>query len=87
MYLICSELNSFSEFAHDQIMQLPYMVSLPEEGSVFDYYLDMKQYQFVPWNERGRDTATRAVRSSGYISLTEVLDHCLILVATFCEFL
>ena len=54
-------------------MQLPYMVSLPEEGSVFDYYLNLKQYQFVPWNERGGDTATRVMKSSGYVPLPEVL--------------
>ena len=79
-----SELDSFSEFARDQVMQLPFMVPLPEEGSVFDYYLNLKQYQFVPWNERGGDTATRAMKSSGYVPLPEVLHHSLI--ATSCAF-
>lgn len=63
-----SELSSYDEFARDQILQLPFAVSLPEEGSVFDYYLDLKSYQFLPWSERrqeGRDTA-------GYIALPEV---------------
>ena len=70
---MCSERTSFSEFAREQIMQLPYMVSLPEEGSVFDYYLNLKQYQFIPWSQRGGDTNTRTMRSSGYVSLPEVL--------------
>lgn len=52
-------------------MQLPFMVPLPEEGSVFDYFLNLKQYQFVPWSRRG-ETASRTLRSSGYVALPEV---------------
>ena len=68
MFSPSSELSSYDEFARDQILQLPFAVSLPEEGSVFDYYLDLKSYQFLPWSERrqeGRDTG-------GYIALPEV---------------
>ena len=66
--LLPSELSFYDEFARDQILQLPFAVTLPEEGSVFDYYLDLRSYQFLPWSERrleGRDTA-------GYIALPEV---------------
>lgn len=72
-----SELDSFSEFARDQVMQLSFTVPLPEEGSVFDYYLNLKQYQFIPWSQRaGTDPSGRggskAARSSGYVPLPEV---------------
>ena len=71
-----SELDSFSEFARDQVMQLPFMVPLPEEGSVFDYFLNLKQYQFIPWSQRGAEpgtSGTKGVKSSGYVPLPEVI--------------
>lgn len=55
-------------------MQLPFMVPLPEEGSVFDYFLNLKQYQFVLWSQRGGETqGSRVIKSSGYVSLPEVI--------------
>ncbi len=60
-------------------MQLPFMVPLPEEGSVFDYFLNLKQYQFTPWSQRagtepggGGGGGAKGVRSSGYVPLPEV---------------
>ena len=81
IYYICirhvthSEHGAFSEFARDQIMQLPFLVPLPEEGSVFDYCLNLKQYQFVPWSQRGGEAANKSTRSSGYVSLPEVIER------------
>lgn len=69
MKFLCSELSSFDEFARDQIMQLPFAVSLPEEGSVFDYFLDLRRFQFLPWTERGSGSSRC---SGGYITLPEV---------------
>ena len=50
-------------------MQLPYAVPLPEDGSVFDYFLDLKLYQFIPWAERKSGTRRS---SGGYVTLPEV---------------
>ena len=69
----CSEHGAFSDFARDQIMQLPFLVPLPEEGSVFDYYLNLKQYQFILWSQRGGGSGGKSIRSSGYITLPEVI--------------
>lgn len=52
-------------------MQLPYAVPLPEEGSVFDYYLNLRQYQFLPWANR-KGNSEGDITSSGYVSLSEV---------------
>lgn len=48
---------------------MPFDMSLPEEGSVFDYYLNLSQYKFVPWSERKRGGT---VSASGYVSIPEV---------------
>ena len=75
--VLSSEANSFSDFARDLIMQLPYAVHLPEDGSIFDYFLDLKMYQFNPWKAR-KITSRRA--TGGYIATPEV---CGIIVAWF----
>ena len=64
-----SDHASFSDFARDQIMQLPFAVPLPEEGSVFDYFLDLNHYQFIPWSER---KGASKHHSRGYVSSSEV---------------
>ncbi len=53
-------------------MTLPYAVPLPEEGTVFDYYLNLKQYRFIPWT--GRKAEKKQGIGSGYISLPEVCE-------------
>lgn len=54
-------------------MQLPYAIPLPEEGSVFDYYLDLRRYQFVPWAERTWGSGgTASASGSGYVVLPEL---------------
>ena len=50
-------------------MQLPYAVPLPDEGSVFDYYLDLKHYHFLTWAERRSESRRH---SGGYVALPEV---------------
>ena len=62
-------------------MQLPFAVPLPEEGSVFDYYLDLRRYEFLPWRERHQERS-----SGGYITLPEVRVGAS-LVPSFCHFL
>lgn len=69
-FICCSELQSFSDLARELIMQLPYAVPLPEEDSVFDYFLDLKLYQFVPWSERKLESRRKS--GGGYVVLPEV---------------
>ncbi len=52
------------------ILQLPFAVSIPEDGSVFDYYLDLKGYMFLPWSDRHREKGKAG--GGGYIALPEV---------------
>lgn len=66
-----SESKSFSDLARELIMQLPYAVPLPEEGSIFDYFLDLKVYHFIPWAERKAE-GRRSSSNSGYVALPEV---------------
>lgn len=74
LLLPCSEVASFSELARDLIMQLPYAVPLPDDGSVFDYFLDLKIYHFLPWEERKSENR-KSSNHSGYIALPEVCDE------------
>lgn len=57
-------------------MQLPYAVPLPEEGSVFDYFLDFKLYHFLPWEEKKLEKRSNnnsgGGGGEGYITLPEV---------------
>ncbi len=48
---------------------VPFEMSLPEEGLVFDYYLNLSQYKFVPWSDRKK---TGSVSATGYVSIPEV---------------
>lgn len=57
-------------------MQLPFAVSIPEEGSVFDYYLDLKRYTFLPWSDRHQN---RGPAGNSYIVLPEVSSDCIYL--------
>ena len=50
------------------VVKLPYEVSIPEAGSVFDYYLDLKQYQYLSWDER----PAKEDVLDGYVALPEV---------------
>ena len=64
-----SELESFNEFAHQQINDLPMSISFPEEGSVFDYYLDLQTYRFEHWSKR---KSRLTPKSNGYIPTSEL---------------
>ena len=64
-------MSSFSEFAREQISLLPFSVPLPEDGCVFDYYLDLRRYQFLPWSERKAEGGG-ATTSGGFVSSPEV---------------
>lgn len=44
-------------------------VSFPDEGSVFDYYLDLRTYRFEPWSKRKGRLSPKA---NGYIPTTEL---------------
>ena len=64
-----SEMTTFSEFAMEQINDMPISVGFPDEGCVFDYYLDFQTYRFEPWSKRkGR----LSVRHSGYVPTPEL---------------
>lgn len=64
-----SEVASFEEFAREQIRDMPFSVSLPDEGSVFDYYLDLKTYQFLPWSTRKTKDDKKI---SGFVATSEL---------------
>ena len=64
-----SELDSFNKFSQKQINDLPMSVCFPEEGSVFEYYLDLQTYKFEHWSKR----KSRLVpKSNGYIPTPEL---------------
>ena len=44
-------------------------VSFPEEGSVFDFYLDLQTYRFEHWSKR---KSRLAPKSNGYIPTSEL---------------
>ena len=53
----------------EQIKDMPISVGFPDEGCVFDYYLDLQTYQFEPWSKRkGR----LSVRHTGYVPTPEL---------------
>lgn len=53
----------------EQISEMPLSVSFPEDGCVFDYYLDLQTYRFDPWSKRkGR----LMPRHSNYIPTPEL---------------
>ncbi len=54
---------------------IPFEMSVPEEGSVFDYYLNLRQYKFLPWSER-KGGGSKDVSASGYVSFPEVNTAC-----------
>ena len=72
-FFLCSEIKSFDELTRDLILRLPYAIPLPEEDTVFDYFLDLKSYQFLPWSKRKADSQTHYV--GGYVVLPEVHNH------------
>ena len=63
------EMESFNEFAMEQINDLPISVSFPADGSVFDYYLDLQTYRFEPWSKR---KSRQAPKHSGYVTTPEL---------------
>ena len=69
---IYSQLPAFNEFARSQLSQLLYTVPLPEEGSLFDYCLDLTTYQFIAWTARN---VGKKSSSGQYATLPEVSVH------------
>ena len=68
----CSQLPAFNDFARSQLSQLLYTVPLPEEGSLFDYCLDLNTYQFIAWTARN---VGKRSSSGQYAILPEVSVH------------
>ena len=62
-------MESFNEFALEQINELPMFVNFPDDGCVFDYYLDLQTYRFEPWSKRKGRMSTN---HSGYIPTPEL---------------
>ena len=48
----------------------PQPISLPETGSVFDFYVDNKTGTFIPWSERQMEKVRKVV--SSYTVVPEV---------------
>ena len=69
----------FSEKVREIITTLPSGNNfLPTTGLLFDYYLDLKTYQFMHWNEKKRDKV-----NGKYIPSPEVSVLLLILLKIF----
>ena len=45
---------------------------LPTTGLVFDYFLDLKSYRFLPWIERKRTASSSSTSNNAYIHIPEV---------------
>ena len=45
-------IEHFSVFVRELTSELLMGVSMPAQGSVFDYWLEQKSYNFKPWRER-----------------------------------
>ena len=64
-------IEHFSGFIRELISQHAVGVSIPLEGTVFDYWLDMQTYNFKPWQERRGRKNPITVKGS-YVVLPEV---------------
>ena len=55
-------MEKFSQFARDTLSKAAHPVMVPEQGTVYDYYVDFKTGHFVRWAdrtlERARNVAT-----------------------------
>uniref|UniRef100_A0A1X7TIU7 AAA+ ATPase domain-containing protein n=2 Tax=Amphimedon queenslandica TaxID=400682 RepID=A0A1X7TIU7_AMPQE len=56
-YIDSRHYNEFSKAVRDVVSSLPMANDIiPQDGLVFDYFLDQKTQQFLPWSERKRDS-------------------------------
>ena len=42
------------------------------KGNIFDYFLDLKTFQLVPWKERRQERTEQGKGSNRYVQLPEV---------------
>ena len=70
-------IEHFSGFVRELISQHAVGVSIPLEGTVFDYWLDLQTYSFKLWQER-RGKKNQVTVKGSYVVLPEVsLQHAL----------
>ena len=65
----------FSKAVRDVVSSLPMANDIiPHDGLVFDYFLDQKSQQFLPWSERKRDSGTSKPNTpiDTYVPIPEV---------------
>ena len=48
---------------------MPFALNFPEEDSVFDYYLDLKTFDFMPWEFR---RTREKVMGKGFVPIPEL---------------
>ena len=79
-FYTCRHYNEFSKTVRDIVSSLPMANEIiPVDGLVFDYFLDQKSQQFLPWSERKRDSGASKSNTpnDNYVPIPEVCIHCL----------
>ena len=66
----CSSISKFSDFVQNLLPREGIMANT--KGNVFEYFLDMKTLQFVPWKERRQERTEQGKGSTRYVQLPEV---------------
>ncbi len=71
-FLTISSVTVFSNFIRELAADLPTCQKMfPPGGHVFDYYLDLKTYCFIPWNEKKQEKRN-SLTDKHYITVPEV---------------
>ncbi len=65
-----SLIDKFDKMARDALKNCPYTISLPDSGTVFDYYVDCKIGAFMHWREKQPEKNRKVVAS--YTIIPEV---------------
>lgn len=66
----CSSISQFSDFVQDLLVKEGNLS--PIGGNIFDYYLDLKTVQLIPWKERRKERTEQGKGSTRYVQLPEV---------------
>lgn len=61
----------FNSFVRELVSQLNIDVSIPLDGTVFDYWLDLQAYKFKSWKDYYSKKSKPAVKER-YVMLPEV---------------
>ncbi len=70
LFCFFSLIDKFDKMARDALKNCPYTISLPDSGTVFDYYVDCKIGAFMHWREKQPEKNRKVVAS--YTIIPEV---------------